>query len=711
MTDKFHDTIAFLEHTGSSIGCISETRLYGKGNKQYGKWKYIRGPECLPAIGVTTARLGLGMLVNTERFPDADVILHTKYTQWTALAGEATPVFVGVCYVPCGPEADRQEAYDDMEEAIARFENLGRVIIGGDFNARCGLNGDRLTNTAGRNLVNFCSQNALTMINSMPATTGKFSRIQRVVLNGTVTVQKSTIDYVLVPTVDESSVLSLNLCDADLESDHRPLVFTTTWKEKQGQSKQKLEQAKHTAWRLEDMTNAKEDAYMQESDKRCSQWLATNALSFSQPSKKTVTMLARSLVQLVTGAAEMVIGKKKVCPGSKYGFDDRLKHAYRKRHELCEMRKGLPPAEADKLKTKLDQLRTKLRSMTRSRRRHEELRRCQLIENAGSSKLMWKRWKDRGKTAVPEAVMNKEGELVTDPTKVLATWKETLAELGAEPRVDEHSDRCSNDKSLFDDEFAKQILKEIRRTTFGDGDTVPELERPITWDEIRTALAALPNGKAAGLDGVVAELLKLAGLGLALALTELFNAIWSSLQWPEDWRTAFLVPLFKDGSKLDPLNYRMIALNSVMAKLFEKVLDMRIREWSERVGTLSDLQGGFREGRGTMDQVFILHEIVTRRLEKKAPTLLMFVDVRKAYDRVWRSGLWLKLKNAGLGGNCLRMIREMYSRVTRTVLVNGRFSDKFDVAAGVPQGSVLSPFFMLSTLMDWTNISGNLSID
>ena len=112
-----------------------------------------------------------------------------------------------------------------------------------------------------------------------------------------------------------------------------------------------------------------------------------------------------------------------------------------------------------------------------------------------------------------------------------------------------------------------------------------------------------------------------------------------------------------------------------------------------------------------MDQVFILHEIVTRRLEKKAPTLLMFVDVRKAYDRVWRSGLWLKLKSAGLGGNCLRMIREMYSRVTRTVLVNGRFSDKFDVAAGVPQGSVLSPLLYAVTSMDWTNISGNVDMD
>ena len=58
------------------------------------------------AIGLTTARLGLGTLVNIERFPDADVILHTQRTQWTALAGKATPVFVGVCYVPCGPESD-----------------------------------------------------------------------------------------------------------------------------------------------------------------------------------------------------------------------------------------------------------------------------------------------------------------------------------------------------------------------------------------------------------------------------------------------------------------------------------------------------------------------------------------------------------------------------------------------------------------------------
>jgi hypothetical protein len=53
--------------------------------------------------------------------------------------------------------------------------------------------------------------------------------------------------------------------------------------------------------------------------------------------------------------------------------------------------------------------------------------------------------------------------------------------------------------------------------------------------------------------------------------------------------------LFKgDGSQLDPVNYRLLAISSVVSKLFEKILESRIQAWSERVGLLSDLQGGFR---------------------------------------------------------------------------------------------------------------------
>ena len=137
----------------------------------------------------------------------------------------------------------------------------------------------------------------------------------------------------------------------------------------------------------------------------------------------------------------------------------------------------------------------------------------------------------------------------------------------------------------------------------------------------------------------------------------------------------------------------MLALMSVVAKLFEKLLNRCLCKWSERVGALSDLQGGFRTERCTVDQIFILNEIIAKRWrESKRPLYLTFIDVRKAYDRVWRPGVWYKLRKAGVGGRALAMLREMFRKVTRSVLIRGNLTEHFDVDAGVPQGSVLSPW-------------------
>ena len=115
-------------------------------------------------------------------------------------------------------------------------------------------------------------------------------------------------------------------------------------------------------------------------------------------------------------------------------------------------------------------------------------------------------------------------------------------------------------------------------------------------------------------------------------------------------------------------------------------------EWADRVGALSDLQGGFREGRGTLDQIFILNEIVTSRTEASKPTFTTFIDVAKAYDTVWRPGLWRKLQLAGLDPQVLDMLRSMFRSVVRRVMIGANTSVEFEVPHGVPQGSVLSPF-------------------
>ena len=146
-------------------------------------------------------------------------------------------------------------------------------------------------------------------------------------------------------------------------------------------------------------------------------------------------------------------------------------------------------------------------------------------------------------------------------------------------------------------------MAELRPAMCDTGGSIPELEDEITWEEVHAAIRRLPNGKAPGPDGIVGELLRLAGLGFEFTLASIFNDIWRSLEWPEEWGLATLIPLYKKaGDVRDPSSYRMLALASTIPKVFERILDERIRAWSDRVGCLSDLQGGFRAGRGTEDQ-------------------------------------------------------------------------------------------------------------
>ena len=109
-------------------------------------------------------------------------------------------------------------------------------------------------------------------------------------------------------------------------------------------------------------------------------------------------------------------------------------------------------------------------------------------------------------------------------------------------------------------------------------------------------------------------------------------------------------------------------------------------------GLLVEEQGGFRRGRGTLDQIFTLHEVVASRRERRLPTFLAFLDCRRAYDRVWREGLLLKLLEAGVTGQMFRLLQSMLaSGSKRRVVVGGESSDAFETTVGLPQGAVLSP--------------------
>ncbi|CAB1107901.1 unnamed protein product [Ectocarpus sp. CCAP 1310/34] len=109
---------------------------------------------------------------------------------------------------------------------------------------------------------------------------------------------------------------------------------------------------------------------------------------------------------------------------------------------------------------------------------------------------------------------------------------------------------------------------------------------------------------------------------------------------PSRWRAGVVVNLFKKGDKTDPGNYRGITLFNTVGKVFCKLLNDRILGVLEKEHSKSEGQAGFRKKRGCVDHVFTVGRIIKGRKRAGKPTYCFFLDVKKAYDTIWRNGLW-----------------------------------------------------------------------
>ena len=91
---------------------------------------------------------------------------------------------------------------------------------------------------------------------------------------------------------------------------------------------------------------------------------------------------------------------------------------------------------------------------------------------------------------------------------------------------------------------------------------------------------------------------------------------------PRDWMKGIIFPIYKSGDKREPLNYRGITLLSVVSKVYTSILNKRLTSWCEENKVLVEEQGGFREGRGCVDQIFVLVGILNQRKKKKHNVVL-----------------------------------------------------------------------------------------
>ena len=227
--------------------------------------------------------------------------------------------------------------------------------------------------------------------------------------------------------------------------------------------------------------------------------------------------------------------------------------------------------------------------------------------------------------------------------------------------------------------------------------TSPPLQKkPHVFDSIKTTpkevfdiLCHLKKGKAAGIDEITPDLLRLCVSGIAESLSSLFNKSFDSSKFPSQWKKALVVPIFKKGDKCCPGNYRPISLLPAISKVLERVVHNKLSDFLR--SWLTSNQSGFKKSDGTVPQLVRMTQEWSNAVDEGQYVAAVFFDLKKAFDRVWHQGLFTKLRAAGIKGAAHEWPVNFLTDRVQVTVVNGTISMSARLFAGVPQGAILSP--------------------
>ena len=219
-----------------------------------------------------------------------------------------------------------------------------------------------------------------------------------------------------------------------------------------------------------------------------------------------------------------------------------------------------------------------------------------------------------------------------------------------------------------------------------------EFNQPITLQEVVNAINKLKIKKAAGPDGIIAEILKYSCNKIAPFFVSFFNALFDRGIFPESWSESIIIPLYKKGDINCPNNYRGITLSNVSSKVYCSIINKRLQTWVESNNVTGEFQAGFKRGYSTIDHIFTLLSCVQKQFNYNRKLYVAFIDFEKAFDLVNRNLLWSILLKNNIKGKMFRCIKVMYSSVkVRIRSGNGTVSDLIHCNLGVKQGDAISP--------------------
>ena len=177
-------------------------------------------------------------------------------------------------------------------------------------------------------------------------------------------------------------------------------------------------------------------------------------------------------------------------------------------------------------------------------------------------------------------------------------------------------------------EYTEELYKKDLHDADNHDGVITHLEPDILECEVKWALGSITMNKASGGNGIPVEPFKILKDDAVKVLHSICQQIWKTQQWPQDWKRSVFIPIPKKGNAKECLNYHTIALISHASKVMLKILQARLQQYISHEH--SDVQAGFRKGRGTRDQIANIRWIIKKAREFEKYIYFCFINYTEA---------------------------------------------------------------------------------
>ena len=349
---------------------------------------------------------------------------------------------------------------------------------------------------------------------------------------------------------------------------------------------------------------------------------------------------------------------------------------------------------------------TKMVRDARKHRREAELR--YRLHRTNDSRIARNKAANHLKQTVKRAVIDYERSIAScsDPKRF---WKYVRTRQRPHSRVGPLYDAKSGTVTHDPKECARLFAEEYSSYFTTDDKNVPilPLQNQAEFTSIcfypallQTQLKRMRNHASPGPDGITYLMLKGGGLFLLQQLSTLYQYCLDRAITPSQWKSAFVVPIFKKGDRTRVTNYRPVSLISCVAKLMEACVRNELLNFWRSNATICPSQFGFIPNSSCCHQLIVYLDNVTEIVDKGLCVDAIYLDLAKAFNTVSHSRLLTKLGSMGIGGYLLKWLESFLCGRKEVVCVLGERSTPYTMASGVPQGSVLGPLLFVAYVND-----------